>query len=192
MSSSQSSRTHFEVELQGYQSNYATELEFRDRMLELLKYDNCFERSLLHAHFTASVWVVNQEISHALLTHHAKLNRWLQLGGHADRDEDLRRVAMKEFQEESGLEKASFLQQGIFDIDIHTIPERKGVPEHEHFDVRFLLVTDGVKSPQKNHESMEIAWIPLEEVGQMTDENGSILRMLNKTQEIKLKMSSRM
>ena len=38
-----------------------------------------------------------------LLTHHRKLDRWLQLGGHADGDRDLARVALKEAEEESGL-----------------------------------------------------------------------------------------
>ena len=79
-------------------------------MLELLTYKNCFERSLLHGHFTASVWVINESKDKALFTHHAKLNCWLQLGGHADGNEDLRIVAMQECQEESGLSDFQFLR----------------------------------------------------------------------------------
>ncbi len=186
MSSSQNSdhRAAFKKELQNYTSSYAVELGFRDRMLDLLRYENCFERSLLHAHFTASVWVVNKERDKALFTHHAKLNRWLQLGGHADGNEDLRAVAMAECQEESGLTQVDFLSDKIFDIDIHTIPERKGVPEHDHYDVRFIFQANETDLLTISDESHDVAWIAFENIAKKTEGNESIQRMLNKTLEL--------
>jgi len=50
-------------------------------------------------HITASAWVVDRAGTMALLTHHRKLGRWLQLGGHADGDPDVRRVALREAME---------------------------------------------------------------------------------------------
>ena len=102
---------------------------------------------------------------------------WLQLGGHSDGDPDTAAVAKREAEEESGL-PVTLVSPEIFDIDVHAIPARKEDPEHEHFDVRFQLVAqreDFVVSP----ESIDLAWVPLVELQQYTDEE-SILRMQRK------------
>ena len=62
-----------------------------------------FLRERLAGHFTASCWLVDRGGGRVLLTHHKKLGFWLQLGGHADGERDLRRAALKEAEEESGL-----------------------------------------------------------------------------------------
>src|SRR5207245_6935322 len=85
---------------------------------------DCFERSLQTGHITGSAWVVDIDRSHALLTHHRKLNKWLQLGGHADGDPDILRVALREAREESSLESIRAVSEAIIDIDIHLIPVR--------------------------------------------------------------------
>lgn len=188
MSLSQNSdRIDFKSMLSGYEPGNKVERAFKERMLFLLdNYSNCFERSLTHAHFTASAWVVNQKLTHCLLTHHAKLNRWLQVGGHADGDANMPRVALKELVEESGLKKTSLLKEGIFDLDIHLIPERKGIPAHDHYDIRFLILADLAENLNINHESKEMRWLPLEEVSQLSNENDSITRMVNKTVELRI------
>ena len=83
---------------------------------------DCFERSLRIGHVTGSAWILDGERTHALLTHHRKLNKWLQLGGHADGDPDMLRVAMREAREESSLAVIQALSEQIFDVDIHIIP----------------------------------------------------------------------
>lgn len=185
----ESDRSRFKRSLQSYQPEFEVERAFKEAMLELLNYPNCFERSLLHAHFTGSAWVVNQDLSKALLTHHAKLDKWLQLGGHADGMENIAEVAKKELQEESGLRNFKLFDDQIFDLDIHTIPERKGVPEHEHFDVRYLFLTDEKEALSINHESKEMAWVPLSSIAQLCNKNDSIMRMIKKTEVLKHKMS---
>ena len=55
-----------------------------------------YARARLEGHFTASSWLLDSARSRVLLTHHRKLDRWLQLGGHADGERDLRAVALKE------------------------------------------------------------------------------------------------
>ncbi|HEY9117593.1 MAG TPA: NUDIX hydrolase [Roseivirga sp.] len=177
--------------LLGYWPSYETEKAFQKRMLFLLNnFENCFERSLVHAHFTASAWVVNQAMTHCLLTHHAKLDRWLQIGGHADGDADLSRVALKEIKEESGLTEISFLREGIFDLDIHLIPERKGIPAHDHYDIRYLIQADMEESLNINHESNEMRWVSLEEVQKISNNNISMTRMVNKTLQTKINTSN--
>ena len=67
---------------------------------------SCFSRKLLKGHFTSSALVVRikDEVWETLLTHHAKLDIWIQLGGHADGDSDLLKGAKKEVTEEAGID----------------------------------------------------------------------------------------
>lgn len=144
--------------------------------------DRCFKRELSIGHLTGSAWILGADRTHALLTHHRKLNIWVQLGGHADGDSDIARVAMKEAEEESGLKGLSFIQTTIFDIDIHEIPERGSEPAHFHYDCRFLLCatdSDYVVS----EESHDLRWIKLPEIRKLTAET-SILRMVEKSGSI--------
>ncbi|MEQ8925838.1 MAG: NUDIX hydrolase [Fulvivirga sp.] len=154
---------------------------FRANFLEFIhRNEDCFERSLLEGHITGSAWIVNQTYDKALLTHHRKLDKWLQLGGHADGETDIIKVAKKEAKEESGLRNLRLLSEDIFDIDIHTIPKRKGIPEHLHYDVRFLFQADDHDPLLINHESKALKWVPLKELNQLTDGNRSIMRMVEK------------
>jgi len=91
------------------------------------KYPRCFERNLAIGHITGSAWIVSPDRLHVLMTHHKKLNRWLQLGGHADGNPDVFTVALREAQEESGLKRIKPLAQQIFDIDVHPIPAASSI-----------------------------------------------------------------
>ena len=103
---------------------------------------NPFVRERLEGHLTGGAWLVSGDGRRILMTHHRKLDRWLQLGGHADGDTDMARVALKEAEEESGLSDLA-LEGGIFDLDRHWIPERKDVPGHWHYDVRYVIRAQG-------------------------------------------------
>lgn len=139
----------------------------------------CFERALEKGHITGSAWVVNAAGDEVLLTHHRKLDRWLQLGGHADGESDVLAVAMKEAEEESGLTDFSPLGSGIFDIDIHLIPERKGEPAHFHYDVRYVLRANGCLDFTVSEESHDLRWVKPDEVKTLTTES-SMMRMVAK------------
>jgi 8-oxo-dGTP pyrophosphatase MutT (NUDIX family) len=176
-------------ELNNYQPVDADELAFKSRFITLIEnFDNAASRDLLHGHLTGSAWIVNSKMSHALMTHHAKLDKWLQLGGHADGDFNTKNVALREAKEESGLTSVRILQSTIFDIDIHEIPARGKEPAHEHFDIRYLISADKSESVVKNHESKAISWIPLNQLNELTANNRSIIRMLEKTLMIKGKV----
>ncbi len=140
---------------------------------------SCFERSC-KGHFTGSAWVVNHDYSRVLLTHHKKLNRWLQLGGHADGDTNIQRVALREAREESGTEKIELLISTIFDIDIHPIPSAC----ERHYDIIYLLHADKDATIEISDESHALAWVPLEDITHYTQER-SIIRKLEKFIEFK-------
>lgn len=150
------------------------------RFIEFVKTEaECFERSLATGHITGSAWVVNADGSEVLLTHHRKLDRWLQLGGHADGESDVLAVAVKEAEEESGLEDFEQVGGGIFDIDIHPIPARKGEPEHLHYDVRYVLRVNGCTEYIVSDESHDLRWVKPEGVNTLTAET-SMMRMVEK------------
>jgi 8-oxo-dGTP pyrophosphatase MutT (NUDIX family) len=166
--------------LSTYKSSYIEEAEFSKRFLELLQHPNAFQRTHLPGHITGSAWICNQDFSKVLLVHHAKLNRWLQPGGHADGDENIIRVALKETEEETGIREYSIIQENIFDLDIHRIPERKDIPAHDHYDIRILLQASDQQKIVVSEESHDVKWIKLSEINQYTMEK-SVLRMVEKT-----------
>jgi 8-oxo-dGTP pyrophosphatase MutT (NUDIX family) len=142
----------------------------------------CFDRGLQTGHVTGSAWIIDHGHTRALLTHHSKLDRWLQLGGHADGDPGILRVALREAREESGLEGIRPLSEAIFDVDVHPIPARGDEPRHLHYDVRFLLEADADAPLIISSESKDLAWVSLAEINQFSVER-SIARMAAKSLE---------
>lgn len=174
-----SSRQELIEAVSAYTSSFPEERQFTKRFLELLNNDRCFHRDHLPGHITGSAFIVDESGTFTLLTHHAKLNRWLQPGGHADGDEDVFRVALKEAVEETGLDDFVILRPGIFDLDIHTIPGRNGFPEHQHYDVRILLQASRENVYSVSEESHDLAWVAFSEVETLT-QNHSMIRMVRK------------
>jgi len=158
----------------------AVELQFRRKFLDLLLHPDAYQRSHLPGHMTGSAWIIDQSNQFVLLTHHAKLDKWLQPGGHADGDENILAVALREAEEETGLNNFKILLPGIFDIDVHPIPARKEFPLHLHYDVRFLLQCDKLNPLKLTEESQALAWIRLDDVDRVSEHNASMVRMAEK------------
>lgn len=126
--------------------------------------ENPFLRERLAGHFTGSAWLVSADGQRVLLTHHRKLDRWLQLGGHADGDRDLARVALKEAEEESGLSGLVLEDGELLDIDKHWIPARQDVPGHWHYDARYVVRAVGSEQFAISEESLALAWREITDV----------------------------
>ena len=165
--------------LTAYMLRWSEEFETIDRFMQFVQREPaCFERSTVEGHITAAAWLIDPASERVLLTHHRKLDKWLQLGGHADGCGDTRAVAMQEAQEESGIRDVRILSDDIFDIDIHPIPARSQDPAHLHFDVRYVfqaLSQDFTVS----HESHDLAWVPIDRIERYTTEE-SMKRMAKK------------
>ena len=138
-----------------------------------------FRRERLAGHFTASAWLVSADGGRALLTHHRKLDMWLQLGGHADGERDLPVAALKEAEEESGLTDLH-IEPGIFDLDRHRIPEHKAVPEHWHYDVRYVVRAGANEAYIVSDESHDLAWCSVADLAEREDADASVRRMAGK------------
>ncbi|HEY9044347.1 MAG TPA: NUDIX hydrolase [Ohtaekwangia sp.] len=174
-----STRASLTDALKSYSTPYHEEQPFAAKFLELLQHERAFHRDHLPGHITGSAWIVDAQKQSVLLTHHAKLNKWLQPGGHADGDENVFAVALREAQEETGLKNFKLLSPGIFDIDIHIIPARKDFPEHWHYDVRFLFEADPAEALIITEESHDLQWVPLNKLSDYTTQD-SMLRLQQK------------
>lgn len=168
------------LELNAYQARWSTETDVAGLFCELLAdAEDPFVRRRLAGHFTASSWLVDRSGTRVLLTHHRKLDRWLQLGGHADGDRDLSRVALREAEEESGLCGLT-VEPAMFDLDRHWIPERGDVPGHWHYDVRYVVRAGDNEDYVVSEESHDLAWREIAQIAADPASDDSMRRMADK------------
>jgi 8-oxo-dGTP pyrophosphatase MutT (NUDIX family) len=151
------------------------EKEYFKEFVRFIKSEpKCFERTT-KGHITSAAWIVSHDQNSALLTHHRKLNMWVQLGGHNDGDPDCASAALREAQEESGIEQFTFIMPTIFDIDIHPLPSACTF----HYDIRYLLQAPANVMYKISDESLDLAWVPRDQLQKYSCE-ASILRMNQK------------
>jgi 8-oxo-dGTP pyrophosphatase MutT (NUDIX family) len=173
-----------------YRRVFPHEAAVVDRIAALVEsHADCFDRTCRPGHITGSAWILSADRRRALLTHHGKLDRWLQLGGHADGEWRVEEVALREAREESGMNGFDFVPiDGCLlplDIDVHIIPARYDATgqlvedAHEHHDMRFLLIARNNEPICISDESHEVAWFTPTEIERLTEEE-SVLRMLRK------------
>ena len=151
------------------------ETEKRLMLAYLERFSDLLTRENEMAHFTASCWIVNPARDKVLLAYHNLYQSWAWLGGHADGDGDLRRVALREAQEESGLTQARILGEGIFSLEILGVDGhvRRGryVGTHLHLNVTYLLEADDrLPIRAKPDENSAVRWMPVGEVLQAVSE----------------------
>jgi 8-oxo-dGTP pyrophosphatase MutT (NUDIX family) len=157
------------------------EAAHRDAMLALADGpgDPFDRRHYQPGHFTASAFVLAPTGEELLLIWHTKFERWLQPGGHVEpADADIVAAARREVAEEAGLTALELAGPGLFDLDVHLIPPRKGEPEHRHFDVRLLFrALDGRLA--HGSDAGAARWVALGEIG-LANSDESVLRAVRK------------
>lgn len=169
-----------------YQRTYFDEEETVQRFRQFIESTaDCFERSHGPGHITGSAFVLSADQSCVLFTLHTKLQKWLQLGGHADGCSAIHEVALKETIEESGLSQFFPHHNSVIpiDFDIHTIPPNKKEKEHLHYDVRFIFHAQKDNFICSN-ESLSLKWIPLDEI-LLYNNDPAILRVIKKIKNFK-------
>lgn len=148
------------------------------------------------AHFTTSIWTVNQERTKTLMVYHNIYDSWSWIGGHADGSEDLRAVAQRELWEETGIKNSAFVCPDIFSLEILTVNGhiKKGVyiPSHLHFNVTYLAEADEKDGLIINEaENQAVKWWTFEDALRMPKEpwlvehiykklNSKVIRIKNK------------
>lgn len=147
------------------------EQEKRDKgeLLRRLKSgEELLSRENLSAHLTASAWVVSPDRKRVLMAYHNLYDSWSWLGGHADGEEDLLAVAIREVREESGVRAVRPVSTEIYSLEILTVEghEKRGsyVPSHLHLNLTYLLEADpGEALSCKPDENSKVGWFGLEE-----------------------------
>ena len=159
----------------------AEEAKHRDHVLRFLSTaERPLDRNVYDpGHITGSAFVASDDGSRTLLIHHAKLNRWLQPGGHAEAGEvDARHVARREAEEEVGLATEDDAGE-LFDIDVHASPARGAdQPAHYHFDLRYLFLVPHSEI-RAAAEVLDARWFALAEAEFIVNEPG-LRRMIGK------------
>ena len=130
-------------------------------------------------HITGSAWIVNPKRNKVLLTHHLKLNIWVQLGGHTELDESVLESAYREGLEESGLTTLKVVSEDIYDVDVHLIPARKQEQAHYHYDIRYIFEADDQVDFVVSDESHDLKWVEIDKISHYSTDR-SILRMVEK------------
>jgi len=163
------------------------EQEARDKevILRHLSQPDIFYRANTLAHMTASAWVVNPGRTKVLMAYHNIYDSWAWLGGHADGETDLLKVALKEVREESGVQSARPVTGDIYSLEVLTVDGhiKKGayVSSHLHLNVTYLIEADEADALLIKHdENSGVKWFSLEDAINASSEAWYRLHIYNK------------
>ncbi len=147
--------------------------------------DDAFLRTNLIAHMTASAWVVNPARTKVLMIYHKIYDSWSWTGGHADGDEDLLAVALREVREETGVRHVRPVSEDIFSLEVLTVDghEKRGeyVPSHLHLNVTYLLEADEHDALHiREEENSGVRWFTLNDALKASSEPWFVERIYKK------------
>lgn len=163
-------------QIEQYQPGNEQEEQDKKLMLYCLKHqENIFSRENALVHMTASAWVVNKARTKVLMVYHNIYDSWSWMGGHADGEEDLLSVALREVQEESGIRQVHPVTEDIYSLEVLTVDGhvKHGayVSSHLHLNVTYLLEASEEESlHMKPDENSGVAWFVLEEAVKASSE----------------------
>lgn len=156
-------------DIKNYQPVNDKEKEDKEFILNFLSNNkDAFLRSNLKAHMTSSSWITNKKKDKVIMIYHKIYNSWSWTGGHADGDEDLLNVAIKEAKEETGINHIKPIVKDIISLEVLTVDGhmRRGeyVAPHLHLNITYLLEADeNDKLKIKEDENSGVKWFSLEE-----------------------------
>lgn len=137
------------------------------------------------AHFTTSIWTVNKERTKTLMVYHNIYDSWSWIGGHADGEEDLSTVALRELNEETGVKNAALVSKDIFSLEILTVDghmkKGKYVPSHLHFNITYMAEADENQLLAVNEEENKgVKWFSFEDALKASSEPWMVERVYRK------------
>lgn len=172
---SQPDMTDLEAALQTYDAR--TPVEQRDvaRVRALLDGADPWSRSA-PLHVTGSALVVHPLTRRVLLRWHARMQAWLQVGGHGDPGETSPfSVAVREAIEETGLHDLVAWPDPAVPWLVHVVivpvPAARGEDAHEHADFRYLLATESPDAIVAEDASARLRWCTVDEAARVAGQD---------------------
>lgn len=155
----------------------AQEKKDKEFMLKTFEvFDDVLTRDNEYLHFTSSAFVVNKNRDKVLMIYHNIYNSWGWTGGHADGEEDLLAVAIREVEEETSVKNVKVLNNGEI-VAIDTLPvaghvkRGKYVSSHTHLSVAYVFEADENDEIKiKADENSNVAWQDIEKVVELSTE----------------------
>ena len=155
---------------------FSNEQKRQEKFIEYLKNhdDNQItDWNNFDGHVVVGGFVYAKEEQKFLVIYHNDLKMFLYPGGHIDSgDVNPLEASKREVFEETGfddIEEVILSNNGLIpiDIDTHVIPynERLNLPEHYHFEFRYLFTIDSIKEVKLDlSESSNFKWISIDEL----------------------------
>ena len=149
------------------------------------KKPDCLTRENQIAHLTTSIWTVNKDRTKTLMVYHKIYDSWSWIGGHADGEEDLAAVALRELKEETGVENATLISKDIFSLEVLTVDghEKKGkyVSGHLHLNVTYVAEADENQLLRINEEENKgVKWFTFDDALEASNEPWFVERIYKK------------
>lgn len=151
----------------------------KERLQIFLEYLDKFDSGAISdwnnfdGHIVAGGFIYSLEEKKLLVLYHKDLKIYLYPGGHVDK-EDINPLitARREVFEETGVNDLRLLNITSdeivpIDIDTHMIPynERLNLPEHYHFEFRYLFVVDKINDIKVDTSELgDYRWIDMDEL----------------------------
>lgn len=156
--------------IQNYQPYNDQEARDQELILQFMKRnDDAFSRDNLAAHLTVSSYIVDSKMNYIVFGFHHIYQSWSWIGGHADGDQDLFCVALKEAKEETNLQSIRPYNDEIFSLDVIYVPNHIKrnlyVPDHLHLNITYLFIADLDEKPKPNpDEHQDVKWFLIDDV----------------------------
>ena len=149
----------------------------KEFMLKVFEdFDDVLTRENEYVHFTSSAFVVNKNRDKVLMIYHNIYNSWGWTGGHADGEEDLLSVAIREVEEETSIKNVKVLNNGEI-VAIDTLPvaghvkRGKYVSSHTHLSVAYVFEADENDQIRiKEDENSNVAWQDIDKAVELSTE----------------------
>lgn len=144
-------------------------------------FEDCLTRDNEIIHFGSSAFVLNKEKDKCLMVHHNIFNSWSWPGGHADGDDNLLNVAIKEVIEETGIKNVTPITEQILSLNILPVKGHMKndiyVSPHLHLSIAFLLLADeNEKLIIKSDENSNVQWLPIDDLeSYVTEEHMKVI-----------------
>ena len=132
--------------------------------IEIIDWNN------FNGHIVTGGFIYAKEENKFLVLHHKDLNIDIYPGGHIDgTDKNPLEAAIREVHEETGIYDLTQLKicknkLVPIDIDTHKVPynKRLNLPEHYHFDFRYLFVIDKIEEVKiDEEEANNYKWVDI-------------------------------